>query len=69
MATDEFNDSVTCLRIELLKDAIQNLARITGCTIGSNGLNLMVSKKNKKDNHLILCGKVICSSMAKEYKQ
>ncbi|KAL5240793.1 hypothetical protein ACI65C_008203 [Semiaphis heraclei] len=68
--SDECNDSVTCLRIALLKEAIQNLAKINGYVIGSNGLNLLVSKKNNPCNsNLVLCGNVVCKMTVTEYKQ
>lgn len=70
VSSDEYNDSVTCLRIALLKEAVQNLAKINGYTIGSNGLHLSVSKKNNPYNsNLVLCGNVVCNVTAKQYKQ
>lgn len=64
------NDSVTCLRSTLLKNVIQNIAKLNGCIIESNGINLVVSKKNNlKNNNIILCGNVICNSTAEKYKQ
>ncbi|CAI6366367.1 unnamed protein product [Macrosiphum euphorbiae] len=35
VSSDECNDSVTCLRIALLTEAVQNLAKINGYTIGT----------------------------------
>lgn len=70
VTADERNDSVTGLRAALLKDAIQNLAEINGCTVGSNGLRLLVSKnKNISSDLTVLCGSVNCSSTAEEYKR
>lgn len=70
ISSDECNNSVTCLRIALLKEAIQNLAKLNGYTIGNNGLNLLMSKKNNPFNsNLILCGSVVCNVTVKEYKQ
>ncbi|XP_025197575.1 DALR anticodon-binding domain-containing protein 3-like [Melanaphis sacchari] len=70
VSSDESNDSVTCLRIVLLKEAIQNLAKMNGFIIGNDGLNLLVSKKNNPTNrNLILCGNVVCNMPVKEYKQ
>ncbi|XP_060837255.1 DALR anticodon-binding domain-containing protein 3 [Rhopalosiphum padi] len=70
VSSDECNDSVTCFRIELLKEAIQNLAKMNGYLIGSNGLDLLVSKKNNpKNSNLVLCGNVVCNVKVKEYKQ
>lgn len=69
MNADERNDSVTFLRTFLLKQAVQNLAKISGCTVGSNGLSLLVSKKNNPSNtNLILCGSVVCNDTVEEYK-
>lgn len=70
MSTDECADSVTFLRITLLKNVVQNLAEINGCIVGSNGLDLLVSKKNNpKSSNLIFCGHVICNITIDEYKQ
>ncbi|XP_026813268.1 DALR anticodon-binding domain-containing protein 3 [Rhopalosiphum maidis] len=70
VSSDECNDSVTCLRIALLKETIQNLAKMNGYIIESNGLDLLVSKKNNpKNSNLVLCGNVVCNVKVKEYKQ
>lgn len=74
MSTDECDDySVTSLRITLLKNAIENLAKISGCIVVSgtsgNGLKLLLSKKNNPENtRLIFCERVICDSLVHEYK-
>lgn len=72
ITTDECDDSVTSLRISLLKNALQNLAVCNGYTIGgnSNGHRFLLSKKNNS-NHpdIILCGNVVCNITAEAYKQ
>ncbi|VVC32133.1 Aminoacyl-tRNA synthetase, class Ia, anticodon-binding,DALR anticodon binding [Cinara cedri] len=69
--TDTCNNLITHLRIELLKDAVQNLAKLNGCVVGSDGISLLVSSKSNLNtsNLLLLCGNVACNMTAKEYKQ
>lgn len=54
----------------LLKNAIQNLAEINGCTIGTDGFNLLLLKNNNdRKPNVMLCGNVVCNITAEEYKQ
>lgn len=70
VSADECNDTVTNLRIVLLRNVVENLAEINGCDIGNNGLDLLVSKKNNsKNTSLILCGSVICNVTIDQYKE
>jgi hypothetical protein len=70
VVADECDDSVTSLRISLLKNAFQNLAVWNGYIIGNNGLKFLLSKKNNSNlTNLVICGNVVPNITSKEYKQ
>ncbi|XP_050420758.1 DALR anticodon-binding domain-containing protein 3 [Adelges cooleyi] len=71
LAKESNDDSVTSLRVCLLQNAVQKLAEANGCVVGSNGLDLVVSKKNrlKRDKNVILCGNVVYENTQSDYKQ
>jgi len=61
---EKSKNTLTDLRIELLSHVVQNLAKINGCVVGSNGLQLLVSKKNNSTENtklIMTCGSVICN--------
>lgn len=60
MDGEDGDDSITLLRMKLLKTAIVNLVTANGCVIcREKGRNFIVSRKYNNDPDLILCGNVV----------